>query len=107
MDVKDVKKVAVVGAGTMGPGLAQVFACAGHAVSLYSRSEATLEKGDVRRRRQHADVRRGTASSARDDVAAALARITTTQSLAEAGADASLVIESIAENLEAKTRRVR
>ena len=44
MDVKDVKKVAVVGAGTMGPGLAQVFACAGHQVSLYSRSEATLEK---------------------------------------------------------------
>ena len=44
MDVKDVNKVAVVGAGTMGPGLAQVFACAGHPVSLYSRSEATLEK---------------------------------------------------------------
>ena len=37
-----------------------------------------------------------------DDVSAALARITPTQSVAEAGADASLVIESIAENLEAK-----
>ena len=59
---EDVQKVAVVGAGTMGPGLAQVFAAAGYPVSLYSRSEATLEKAmsvaaanvrDVRAARPH------------------------------------------------------
>ena len=101
MDVKDVKKVAVVGAGTMGPGLAQVFACAGHSVSLYSRSEATLEKAmSVAAANMQTFVGHGLLSE--DDVSAALARITTTQSVAEAGADASLVIESIAENLEAK-----
>jgi 3-hydroxybutyryl-CoA dehydrogenase len=101
VDVKDVKKVAVVGAGTMGPGLAQVFACAGHPVSLYSRSEATLEKAlSVATANMRTFVGHGLLSA--DDVSAALSRITPTQSLAEAGADASLVIESIAENLEAK-----
>ena len=44
MDAESVHKVAVVGAGTMGPGLALVFARAGHSVSLYSRTEGTLEK---------------------------------------------------------------
>ena len=101
MDVKDVKKVAVVGAGTMGPGLAQVFACAGHQVSLYSRSEATLEKAmSVAAANMQTFAGHGLLGA--DEVSAALARITTTQSVAEAGADASLVIESIAENLEAK-----
>ena len=101
MDVKDVNKVAIVGAGTMGPGLAQVFACAGHPVSLYSRSEATLDKAmSVAAANMETFTRHDLLSA--DDVAAALARITPTQSLEEAGAGASLVIESIAENLEAK-----
>jgi len=85
----------------MGPGLAQVFACAGHPVSLYSRSEATLDKAmSVAAANMETFTRHDLLSA--DDVAAALARITPTQSLEEAGAGASLVIESIAENLEAK-----
>lgn len=101
MDVEDVKKVAVVGAGTMGPGLAQVFACAGHPVSLYSRSEATLEKAmSVTAANMETFSRHDLLTA--DDSAAALARISPTQSLEEAGAGASLVIESIAENLDAK-----
>jgi 3-hydroxybutyryl-CoA dehydrogenase len=44
VDVEGVQKIAVVGAATMGPGLAQVFATAGHSVSLYSRTPETLEK---------------------------------------------------------------
>ena len=101
MDVNDVKKVAVVGAGTMGPGLAQVFAGAGHPVSLYSRSEATLDKAmSVAASNMETFARHGLLGAG--DVAAALARITPTQSLEEAGAGASLIIESIAENLDAK-----
>jgi 3-hydroxybutyryl-CoA dehydrogenase len=101
VDLKDVDKVAVIGAGTMGPGLAQVFAGAGHPVSLYSRTEATLSKAmSVAAANMETFVRHGLLSG--DDVAAALGRIMPTQSLAEAGTGASLVIESIAENLEAK-----
>lgn len=85
----------------MGPGLAQVFACAGHRVSLCSRSEATLGKAmSVAAANMETFVRHDLLSA--DDVAAALARITPTQSLEEAGDGASLVIESIVENLEAK-----
>ena len=42
--LEEVKKIAVFGAGTMGPGLAQVFATAGYDVALYSRSAETLAK---------------------------------------------------------------
>ena len=38
------RKVAVFGAGTMGPGLAQMFAAAGYEVALYSRKAETLER---------------------------------------------------------------
>jgi 3-hydroxyacyl-CoA dehydrogenase len=101
VDVNDVNKVAVIGAGTMGPGLAQVFACAGRQVSLYSRSEGTLEKAmSVAAANMQTFVAHGLLED--DEAASALARITPTQSVSEAGAGADLIIESIAENLEAK-----
>jgi 3-hydroxyacyl-CoA dehydrogenase len=101
VDVKDVKKVAVMGAGTMGPGLAQVFASAGHPVSLYSRTAATLEQAlSVAASNMETFVRHGLLAA--ESVSDILARISLTQSLEEAGSEASLVIESIAENLEAK-----
>jgi 3-hydroxybutyryl-CoA dehydrogenase len=101
MNAQGAGKVAVIGAGTMGPGLAQVFASAGREVALYSRSEATLEKAmSVARANMDTFVRHGLLTA--DEAAASLARITTTQSIAEAGAGAELVIETIAENMEAK-----
>jgi 3-hydroxybutyryl-CoA dehydrogenase len=101
VDVKDVKKVAVMGAGTMGPGLAQVFASAGHPVSLYSRSAATLEKAlSVAASNLETFVRHGLVAA--ESVPDILARISPTLSVEEAGSEASLVIESIAESLDAK-----
>jgi 3-hydroxybutyryl-CoA dehydrogenase len=35
MEIKDIKKIAVLGLGTMGPGIAQVLAQAGYQVSGY------------------------------------------------------------------------
>jgi len=40
----DAKKIAVLGAGTMGPGIAQTYAAAGYEVWLYSRTEKTLQR---------------------------------------------------------------
>ena len=106
MDLKDVNKVAVIGAGTMGPGLAQVFACAGHPVSLYSRSEATLEKAmSVTAANMQTFAGHGLLSQ--DDIAAALARITPTQSLAEAGADAEPRHREHRREPRGQARRVR
>jgi 3-hydroxybutyryl-CoA dehydrogenase len=99
--VDDVKKVGVFGAGTMGPGLAQVFAAAGYSVALYSRKAETLDKAmSVTRANLATFVERGLLSaSAVSDV---LARIAPTQSLDEAGGGADLIVETIAEKLDAK-----
>ena len=40
----DIKKVAIIGAGTMGLGIAQVFAQKGYATFLFDLNEAILEK---------------------------------------------------------------
>ncbi len=103
MHVNDVKKVAVFGAGTMGPGLALVFALGGHEVSLYSRKAETLEKAMMTARESLATlVDHGTITLATAD--RALALIHPTQSVEEAGREADFVMETIAENKDAKTQ---
>ena len=101
VEVKDVKKVAIFGAGTMGPGLAQVFSTAGYDVTMYSRKAETLDKAvSVAKSNLATFVEHGLiAESAVPEV---LARIKTTQSVEEAATDADFVIESIAEKLDAK-----
>jgi 3-hydroxybutyryl-CoA dehydrogenase len=85
----------------MGPGLAQVFATAGYSVAMYSRKAETLEKGlSVLKANMATFVEHGLLTE--QQVKDALGRVTTTQSVAEAGADADLVIESIAEKMDAK-----
>jgi len=44
MTKADIKKVFVVGAGTMGHGIAQAFAQRGYQVSLFSPSQKTLDR---------------------------------------------------------------
>lgn len=79
--------VAVLGAGTMGAGIAAVLAAHGREVRLYSRSAATLEAA-------------GALIAAHDP--AALSRVTTTTDLDTAARGAGLVIESVAEDLDLK-----
>lgn len=101
MDLAEIKKIAIYGAGTMGPGLAQVFATAGYDVTMYSRRAETLEKAlSVLNANLGTFVEEGLLSS--DLVPDILARVTTTQSLEEAGHDADFVIETIVEKLDAK-----
>ena len=42
--LSDIKKIAVLGAGTMGPGIAQMFAMGGYTVTMWTRSEQTRAK---------------------------------------------------------------
>ncbi len=101
MKIDDVKKVAIFGAGTMGPGLAQVFATAGYDVTMYSRKAETLDKAmSVAKANLATFVESGLLSE--DAVPGVLDRITITQSVEEAGKDADFVIESIAEKMDAK-----
>lgn len=98
-----VSRVAVIGAGTMGHGIAQVAAMAGYETVLcdvdaarldraMARIEATLDKG----------VRLGkVAETTRDG---ALARLEPVTSAAEASRGAHLVIEAVPEVMELKMR---
>jgi 3-hydroxybutyryl-CoA dehydrogenase len=101
MKPEEVGKVALFGAGTMGPGIAQVFAVAGYEVAMYSRREETLELAlSVLRANTRTFVEHGLLSE--EEVAKALGRITLTRSVEEAAKDAEVIVESIAEKKDAK-----
>lgn len=95
-------KIAVIGAGTMGAGIAQVAADAGHNVMLFDIADGAAEKGVAGVAKGLARlVEKGKRTQA--EVAELLARIHPVQELAKL-ADCSLVIEAIVENLEVKRK---
>ena len=99
------QRVAVVGAGLMGGGIAQVAAQAGYDVVLRDVTPEALERGLGAIRGSYAKfVEKGRLSQ--DDMDAALARITTTTDL-DAVADVDLVVEAVFEKLEIKAEVFR
>ncbi len=93
-------KIAVVGTGTMGNGIAQTFAQAGHDVILKGRSEASLGKAHKSIEKSLSKmVEKGKMEQAQMD--ATLARITDTM-VYEDCAQADLVVEVIAEDMAIK-----
>ena len=97
------RTVAVLGAGTMGHGIAQVSAMAGFRVTLSDPQPGAVEKGiDQVRRNLLKGVERG--KVAREDADAALARLAAADSVKDAVRDAWLVIEAAPEKMEIKER---
>ncbi|MCF3961585.1 3-hydroxyacyl-CoA dehydrogenase family protein [Streptomyces fuscigenes] len=94
------RKLAVIGAGLMGSGIAQVSAQAGWEVVLRDVTDAALTRGTDTIK---ASYERFTAKGKLDaaDAEAALGRITTTTDL-DAVADADLVVEAVFEQLDVK-----
>jgi 3-hydroxybutyryl-CoA dehydrogenase len=92
----DVKRAAVVGAGTMGNGIAHVFAQHGWQVSLVDSAAPALEKATATiRGNLERQVKKGTlAPEAQAEV---LGRIVTGTSL-DAAANAEIVVEAASEN---------
>ncbi|MEX0644547.1 MAG: 3-hydroxyacyl-CoA dehydrogenase [Parvularculaceae bacterium] len=92
--------VGVVGAGSMGAGIAQIAAQAGHAVIVVDQDELALARGrDAVAKNVAAIVKRG--KLADDDARALTGRIRWTIDAADL-ASAGLVIEAIVENAEVK-----
>ncbi|MDJ0610245.1 MAG: 3-hydroxybutyryl-CoA dehydrogenase [Kiloniellales bacterium] len=97
-----VEQIGVIGAGTMGGGIAQTFAMAGYPVILQDISDQSLEHGLgtikgsldrlVKRERMTAEA-----------AAAAIALISTTTTMSDLG-DRDLVVEAIVENIEIKSK---
>jgi 3-hydroxybutyryl-CoA dehydrogenase len=100
-NIDDVRRVAVLGAGTMGHGIAQVAAMAGYDVIMQDIEQALVERGK-QRIAQNLDkgVDLGKVeASARD---AALARIAITTDVGRAADGADVVIEAAPEDMDLK-----
>ncbi|MFC8329142.1 3-hydroxyacyl-CoA dehydrogenase family protein [Streptomyces olivaceus] len=94
------RKLAVIGAGLMGSGIAQVAAQAGWDVVLRDVTDEALRRGtDGIRASYDKSVAKGKLDA--DDAGAALARITATTDL-DGAADADVVVEAVFEKLEVK-----
>ncbi|MEU3651562.1 3-hydroxyacyl-CoA dehydrogenase family protein [Streptomyces sp. NPDC014735] len=94
------RKLAVIGAGLMGSGIAQVSAQAGWDVVLRDVTDEALARGrDAIGASYEKFVSKGKLEAA--DAEAALARITTTTDL-DAVADADVVVEAVFEKLDVK-----
>ena len=101
MKLEDIKKIAVLGAGTMGPGIAQVYATGGYEVVMWTRSESTREKALASLKNQFATfVAEGEISQA--DADAALARISFKLTVEEAIEGCQFIQETIVEKRDAK-----
>ncbi len=86
-------RIAVVGAGLMGHGIAQVFACAGHPVRVYDREPAALAA-------LHGRIRENLRQLGQDGAAAE--RISAEPALEAAVRDADFVVEAALEDLALK-----
>lgn len=92
-------KVAIFGAGTMGSGIAQVFAANGHTAMMYASSVASAQRHkDKLAASLNKKVAKGKMTQeAADDL---MSRVAVEEF--EAAADADLVIECVAENMDVK-----
>jgi 3-hydroxybutyryl-CoA dehydrogenase len=99
--MKKIERVAVIGAGTMGHGIAQVAASAGCDVVLMD-SSAELAGAGLQRIRENLDegIRRGKATAQdRDEV---LARIRVSGNASMAASDRDLIVEAVPERFDLK-----
>jgi 3-hydroxybutyryl-CoA dehydrogenase len=100
-----IKTVGVIGAGTMGNGIAQVFAQSGFTVKLHDASEAAISRAQATIEKSLAKfVDKGKLSAADRD--AALGRLTAAPTLDDLGG-VDYVVEAIFENLDAKRQLLR
>jgi 3-hydroxybutyryl-CoA dehydrogenase len=99
-DARKITKVGVVGLGTMGSGIVEVFARSGYEVVGVEASPEALERG-----REHIEHSTGRALSrgklTEDERSAMMARISLTTRMEDL-ADRQLVIEAVTEQLEVK-----
>jgi 3-hydroxybutyryl-CoA dehydrogenase len=101
MNKDDVKKVAVIGAGTMGHGMAQSFAMAGIPVALMARTQGSLDRaaalieGSLQTMAQANYIDGKT-------IPEILKKITYTNSMEEAAKDADIAFETVKEDKQSK-----
>ena len=97
---REIKSVAIIGAGTMGGGIAMNFLNAGIPVKILEMKQEALDKGlGIIRKNYEAQVKKGKLKE--DKYAERMALLSTTLAYAELG-DADLVIEAVFEEIGVK-----
>ena len=99
--MKDKQKIAVLGAGTMGAGIAAVYALSGYPTALYSRTEKTLDKSKATIKAA-ADLLMDQELYPKQDLEAVMGRLVFTTSLEAAVEGAFYVVETVVEIPETK-----
>jgi len=100
MNVNDIKTVTIIGCGTMGNGIAQVFASCGYKVNLVDIKQEFLDKA-IAGISKSLDRFVNKEKITEADKNAAMANIGTSTDLASAK-NSQLVIEAVTENLDIK-----
>ena len=99
---RDIRSVAIIGAGTMGGGIAMNFLNAGVPVKILEMKQEALDKGlGIIRKNYEAQVKKGKLKE--DKYAERIALLSTTLSYAALG-DADLVIEAVFEEIGVKQK---
>ncbi len=97
----NIKNIAIIGTGTMGSGIARVFAETGYRVFLKGRGENSIKRG-MRSIEKYLDrsVEKGKITSNQKDLI--LGNISGTVSIEEACKDVDFVVEAVVENMSIK-----
>jgi len=101
--LQDIERVAVIGAGTMGSQIAQLFSqVGGYPVIVYDLNDELLTQGirSIKENLQRHFVDKGPMTL--DEMGKVVGRIRSTTNLLKAVKDADFVVESVFENLELK-----
>jgi enoyl-CoA hydratase/3-hydroxyacyl-CoA dehydrogenase len=103
LTAEKLKKVAIVGSGAMGHGIAELLAMTGYEIVMIDVNDELLQKGKEKIKwslDKFVEKKR----IRKEDADAALARISTTTSYEQAGKDIDLAIEAVPENMDLKRK---
>ena len=101
MNADEIERIAVVGAGLMGHGIAQEFATRGYRVRLHDRGDEQLRQS-LRNIERNLGFLQQAGRLTVEDATSALGRIETAVDLRSTVADADVVIEAVSEDLALK-----
>lgn len=106
MSTNDINTIAIIGAGFIGPGIAQVFAVKGYQVRLMDIKEDILRRATDEIRSNLAKMA-GSGIGCKDDIPKILAKVSTTTNVAEAVHNAQFIVEAVTENIALKQKVFR
>jgi len=103
MDISSISNMAVIGAGLMGHGLAQIFAVAGYNVRLLDVNQEVLDDS-IEKVRANLTLMADKGVGQKEAIEPAVARIKPTTDIEAAATDAQFVIEAVVEKVDVKQK---